>query len=139
MSADRTPAGFIWRTFWRKARTALRDRARYAATPRIGELPRPLQEVYDLGGVGPLAVLALLARERGEGAWPRLDLARWRSWRAYRAAGGRLGWVEFRRDPFVRAVAMQAMAVARRAGAPPAGPALVEAGTEVMRRWGWPS
>ena len=51
-------ARFVWRTFWRKAREASRDRGRHYTAWRLAP---GLERVKAAGGMGPPAVAALCA------------------------------------------------------------------------------
>ena len=119
---------FVWRTLWRKARKAARYKGRH-----FFRLSPSLQAVHDLGGYGPPAVRALVAREAGDGAWPRLDLVLYRAWRAHLVAGGSVAWGSWRAGNIERSRALQAIALAARKGA--RGHDLIECGAAVLRAW----
>lgn len=90
--------------------------------------------------MGPAAVGAVLER----GSCDPLENSReaqasaltlFRAWRAHGLSGGALGWADFQRDWRARSVAMQALASARRAGAP-LDSSLPRAAADVLLRWG---
>jgi hypothetical protein len=113
MSARATPAGFVWCTFWRKAREAAHGLEHGRRDLAVSSTRREqlLARVVALEGLGPVAVACWRAREHGEGAWPRLDVLLFKAW----VLAGRPGtWPAFKRDMPARAAAMQRLAAARR-------------------------
>lgn len=140
MSYRRTPMGFVWSTMWRKARAARSGRRASGHAP-MTSVAR-LAALRALGGLAPLAVDALTARELGDSLENCRDarnshMALWRAWRAHVLAGGSRTWAEFDAFPPCpeRVVAMQALAAARRAGAPH-DHTLPRFAADLLVRWG---